>query len=325
MVDEAGFGGGVLLLGQDPLARESYSGLVGFVPRSRRLSYAIGAQSYSVPRTSVYVEAVDLARPTSQEIPGSETAYLWRRDRVQAARVGWPFYRMRWQFEPYAGFRRTEVDTLAPIDWTLQDLPRPDFITGRTMSWNLGVGYSNARRHPLSFSLTDGVATNLEWWTRTHTLGGDRLGSGAMLDLRMYRSLHRDVVIAARGLTMRGPDIEIGPGTLIDLHGINTTRVISRGLMGAGEVRFRITELQQRAFWDWIYLNRVHAAVFLQGAWHDTEARTGWSQLRSLVSTGARVSLDVTLGFIAGETLDLVLAVPSPGDPAIYLSFSSAF
>jgi len=324
-VDQQGLGAAIFLEGLDPLGRESYSGLVGYGLESRRLSYAGGLQTYALPRSRLELLAADNAFPTRQKIPGSETAFLWRRDRMQGVRLAWPWLETTRALESFIGIQRSQTDSLAPRDWTLDNLPRPDFLTGRSTVFQAGMAFTNTKRYPLSFSPVDGMSSQFTCWTRRKTLGGDRSGDGFTLDLRLYKAIGRDVVAATRGQVIRGHDIEIGQGGFVHVTGYDSTRTTSVAFLGAGEIRFRIIETQRKVLWDWIFLNRAHGALFLEHAGYGVGSAESWRHLRSLWSVGARLSLDVTLGFVASQSWDLILASPSRGSPSVSFGVSSAF
>jgi hypothetical protein len=278
-VDEMGLAGIVLLAGADPLGRETYGGLLGYGLESKRPLYAMSAQSYALPLVRLDLAAADYATPTNQDIRESKNAHLWRRDRLLGVRLAWPWIETTRVLESYVGLQRVQTDSLAPKDWTLRDLPRPDFLTGRATEFRAGLAFSNTRNHPLSFSPTDGLAADVGYWVRKKVLGGERTGDGVTMDVRAYKGLGRDFVVAARALALRGPDTEIGPGNLLSVSGYDSTRVTSRAVLGTGEVRFRLYEAQQRALWDWIFFRRAHGALFLQGAGYQDGSGAGWSHL----------------------------------------------
>jgi hypothetical protein len=254
---------------------------------------------------------------------------LWRRDRRQTILLGVPWLETRRVLVLSGGLERRFTQAAAPRDYTLDDLPEPDFYTGRTTALLAGLSFDNAQTYPLAISPVNGVRTYLTAWNRIRALDGERRGSGGAADLRGYVALTPDFVAAARALGVRVSrgDFEIGPGNLVSVSGSDEVIQAERALLGAAEMRFRIAEIQRKAVWDWIFINRLHGAALFEHLSYrpgknDDGGAGGWGRL---ISVGARLSADLTTGFYALMSWDLIVAAPSRGDPKVTFGISTAF
>jgi hypothetical protein len=339
--DEKGFGIGLLLAGSDPLGATMYTGMVSYGFRSRRTSYYALYQSYALPRLRIDISAQDMVAPTGIEYPPLEDEYWWKREEAYDFAVALPWIELARHTELRAGMNfRTSTAVLA--DESEEASPEPGFFTGRTTEAYGGIVFSNAKLYPLSFSPEDGLSISAFYRNWHKKLGGEFSGTGGDVDLRAYKKIGDDIVVAARlaGMRRLDGDIQYGMYSRVAPAGQDSTFVTSRAGLGSVEARFRIAETQTNLIWDWIFVNRLHGALFYDLGYYYDEGRCspdsignggtdggleGKSSWEHSYSLGARFSVDTTLGFMLPLTFDFIIAVPSLGEPKVYMGVMTAF
>jgi hypothetical protein len=194
------------------------------------------------------------------------------------------------------------------------------------VEWVAELGFDNAQRHPLSFSLENGVRLSASLRQRVGALDGVRTGTAVRGDLRGYLRVADPVVLAARAVGIRGEgrEVDFSPFGDLWIPGLDRTFGASKAALSALEVRFRVLELQEKAGWDGIYLHRIHGALFAQGVrlQDEVDPRRRWA---SVGSFGARASIDVTLGYVFSTTFSVEGTVPSHGEATVVMTVGSGF
>jgi hypothetical protein len=255
-----------------------------------------------------------------------DDGYWWKREESFGFAVSLPMIEPTRQAEVRAGvdLRRSSATMVDDIGDSVLE---PHFFTGRSTELYGAIVFSNAKIYPLSFSPEDGVRIQAFYRTWHRSLGGEQKGIGGDVDLRAYKGLTHHLVVAFRLMGIKGieRDIEYGFYGQVSPTGQDSTLMTSRAALGSAEIRFRIRETQAKMIWDWIFANRLHGALFYDlGYYYDQDSEDGSLWKRSH-SCGVRLSLDSTVGFTIPITWDVIVAIPSLGEPRAYLQVMTAF